>query len=411
MRILIISRSFPPQTNTRSIQIWKLVNALADQGIKVIVLAGYVYNENENDDSKYLFPENPRIKLHYIPDYKYQPKKYNLKHRIIRKSYSELSSLGFTSWVRRAKKQAELLLKVYKPDLVLSSSTPFESHIVGYHLRKYFNFPWVISLSDPLIHRSLPYPYNNEQLYFLSIYRKSLYKNVLNSSDVIHMYSKYGFKLIEKFIDPNNNKFSVIPHIGDQYTGNEGIDELKYKDKLVFVGHLKKERIPKNLFQVIKQAASELDGNFNGLMCVGKVSREFRDMVENNGIGNKCKIVNSVPHAEAMRIMKQSGALLILDEFVNDMSPILVSKIGEYAMSGRPVLAITPKRSALRDYFNKYGGGIAVDDDKEEILKAIKELFSENNNIYSDKLAKNFYPENIAKEYIKMFDSVISTNR
>jgi hypothetical protein len=413
MRVLIISRSFPPLTNTRSIQMWKLVNALADQGVEVVVLAGYqMSQEYKEENDKYLFASNHYLKIHYIPSKIYVAKKYTLKERINEKAYSEISSLGITSWVREAKIYAEMLVKIYSPDLILSNSTPFESHIVGYHIRKTKRLPWIISLSDPLIHRSLPYPYNNEQLIILSYYRKLIYKKVLNSSDIIHMYSKYGFLLIEKFIDSNNaNRFFTIPHIGGKYTINGNNEELIYKDKLVFVGHLKKERIPKYLIDGINQASSDLSGLFKGIICVGKVSNEFKKLVKKYEFEKQCKIIDNVPHNEAMKIMKHSGALLVLDEFVNEISPILVSKIGEYAMSGRPILGITPRISALRDYLKNYGGGIAVDDDKVEIITAIKELFSENSNMYSNNLAKNFYPENIAKEYIRMFETAISIHR
>jgi glycosyltransferase involved in cell wall biosynthesis len=409
MRILIISRYFPPFTNTRSIQIGKLVNALADQDLDILVLAGYqMYQESDKDNGAVLFNINRNIRIHYIPDNKFTARKYNLIGRVIEKAFFELSSLGLTSWIYRANKYANMLVKLYKPDLILTSSTPFESHIVGYNLRKLYNLPWIISLSDPLIYRSMPYPYNNDRLFILSFYKKILYKRILNNSDVIHMYSKYGFSLISKFIDKNNKiKYYTIPHIGDEYADSQHNVQLKYHDKIVFVGHLKKELIPDHLLPALRQALSELKGTFSGLICVGKVCNEFRKKVNVLGLENCVQFINRVPHKEALNIMKQSGVLLVLDEFVNGMSPILVSKIGEYAMSGRPILAITPQKSALRDYLKDYGGGIAVDDEKDELIKAAKIFFTENNYIKSNNLAKHFFPENVGKEYAKMFKYAI----
>ena len=97
-------------------------------------------------------------------------------------------------------------------------------------------------------------------------------------------------------------------------------------------------------------------------------------------------------------------------------SPFLPSKFADYARIGRPILTITSPESPIRDYMDRYGGGLAVTHTASEIAEAIRVLFTDQVWIdrqerpLTNELASCFTPETVAGEYTKMFHSLASDN-
>jgi glycosyltransferase involved in cell wall biosynthesis len=130
-------------------------------------------------------------------------------------------------------------------------------------------------------------------------------------------------------------------------------------------------------------------------------------------LNNYIKHIGQVSHEEAISISSGAKLLLIIDWDMEE-SPILRAKLSDYAMTGRPILAVTPKRSAVRDYIEKYGGGVAVVHKEDEIYNALIRLAKqietgkEKSLLDTKKLAEQFSIDFISKKYLEVFNKVIS---
>jgi hypothetical protein len=90
-----------------------------------------------------------------------------------------------------------------------------------------------------------------------------------------------------------------------------------------------------------------------------------------------------------MAIANRAVALLVLEADMPE-SPFLPSKFADYARVGRPIIAVTPNRSPIRQYLNQYGGGCAVTHDRQEISRAIgMVLKNEANHIIKNSTLSN----------------------
>jgi glycosyltransferase involved in cell wall biosynthesis len=98
------------------------------------------------------------------------------------------------------------------------------------------------------------------------------------------------------------------------------------------------------------------------------------------------------PSSEIARIQKRADVLFLplafqspYPELIKISSP---SKVGEFLMSGRPVLVHAPSGSFLSKYFREHECGLVVDRDEPALLaQALKQLLSDPE--FDKKLATN----------------------
>jgi hypothetical protein len=136
-------------------------------------------------------------------------------------------------------------------------------------------------------------------------------------------------------------------------------------------------------------------------------------MVKQMGVDNLVQIMGQVPPQRAAEIMRAAQALLVVEADM-PISPFLPSKFADYAHAKRPILAITPPVSAIRDYLAKYGGGKAISHNASEIAAAIRSVFSEKRCFDKDvtllreeQLSSAFSSDVVGATYERMFRSVV----
>ena len=206
-----------------------------------------------------------------------------------------------------------------------------------------------------------------------------------------------------------SKKSKAIPHIGSSGTSTSSIDLQGW---LVHLGRLTRERVSEELLDAVKKAHEEFSDKFNGLMLVGDVCHEFREMVKLKEMTSLIRYRAPVNHQEAIAITLSAPCLLVIEANMN-FSPFLPSKFADYAFAGQPMIALSPPVSPIREYLRNLGGGLVVSHNKKDIFEAINMIFSENNideNLFCNKKLKDhFSSKTVAKEYIEMFDQTLAT--
>ena len=407
MKILIISKIFPPEKAARALQIAKVVEAIKDMGCEPFVMAGYKKEKGKNptfDKSSNLYPIN------YI-SYNASKDGKSLLKRAFNRFKSEIISINIkSSWIRNAYYKSLEVIKVFKPEIVLTSSYPFDSHLVGLLIKRKTQIPWISSFSDPWPYYIQPRPYNVYDLPFLRIFQMTYLKEILKNSDAIHMTNKIVCEMIQNkcqlFVP---KKFFIIPHIRSEIVTEE--KRIK-KGSIAYVGNLTRERLSVPVFNALKSLALKSNNRMECLLIVGYVCKEFEQFKKKLKIGFFIKETGYKSNAEAMKIAASSEILLLIEANM-DYSPFLPSKFADYTSTGRPIIAVTPEISTVREYINKYGSGYAVSHNEGEIISAISKIFDGQANDelkrkknQSGGIAKLFKADEVARLYLQMFQQV-----
>ena len=413
MRLLIITKYFVPthpEGKTRALQMERLVSGLTRRGCECCVIAGIP------EDAAPPKSLPPSVDVRRVP--------YSESHgsRLQRRLSRIVFGSASPGWVRRAHHEALAALGSFRPSVMLSSSTPIDSHLAALRVLRRVALPWVCSFSDPWPSRVLPPPYHpaNPTLVAARGARVDLCyaRRALARASAIHMFSKHGLALLEEETAlPLTEKAHVIPHIGrDLLPPREPEGDSRERPPLngkwlVHFGGLNHWRFSRPLFEAISDVAASHPDHFGGLICAGFVSDDFKDLIAQHG-WTDC--VRFAPWTDAPTLpnglAEETGCFLLVEANM-PASPFVPSKLADYVCSRAPVLAVTPQTGATRDYLRDHpGAGIAVGHDRRQIAEAISRIFGISANAHlfrpDNSLAETFSAEHVADRYVRMFEAV-----
>ena len=404
MRILVISPYYPPLNYARSLQIGKVVKAMNLCQIEPVVITGdFLKLESETVES---------IKVYRIPHW-IRPQKKHIMGRLTSKIMQELYSCNpFSQFVRLAEKKSTELIQNKKIDCIFSSSTPFESHLVGLALSRKSDMPWIASFSDPWPGSINPSPYK-EKVPFISAIQEYYLHKVLKRCSAVHLTNKYAIDLIENRTGlPIKDKSFVIPHIGSERDSKKLTDE--YQGWLVHTGNLTRHRVSLPLLSAIKKVNTAIPNLFKGLICVGNVCPEFKSLVNKLGLEKCVRMLGHLPQEEAIEIAENAEALLVIEADMK-FSPYLPSKFADYIVTGKAVIALTPPVSPIRDYLKKSCRGIAISHDEDLIAAELERFWGSmirgtacsEKDLLEQSLQNEFQPLSVGNRYKKMLSNIL----
>jgi glycosyltransferase involved in cell wall biosynthesis len=410
MKILLISKHFPPRTSALSLQAGKVALAIAQAGADVRVIAGEDISEYSVKDRS-LVPDLPHIyQIAYGGSSSSRIPFFRSSYRV----WQEINETNFFStWIRSATTVAMEVLEKFKPDAVMSISNPFDSHLVALNICRKFNLPWLASFSDPYPPSYAPSPYDLAcRTRFMVSWQIRMLKKVVASASALHFHSKYtAISLAKATGTIIEGKSHVLPHIGYQGHLQDFSLSTVGEGWLVHVGYLSRERCVPELLLGAKICLEKHPDLFKGIMCVGGVAPEFMAIAKKMNLHNKIKLIGKVSYEKSIEIGSGASALLLLEAKM-PYSAFLPSKIADYSAMKRPILAITPTVSAVRDYFSSYKIGIAVNHNPNEISLAIFELFGFKVDSYSSPhdhqmFFDEFCSEHIGKDFMSILSSIL----
>ncbi|MHC4518486.1 MAG: glycosyltransferase [Planctomycetota bacterium] len=407
MRLLVVSKSFPPRNSARSLQIGKVTEAIRSTGVELRIIAGLDKKTANGEGAQ------PNGSVVYVP-YSRRHDASRLVDRVLKFLDEEISSVNRVDrWVRRCVAEALKQIEAFRPECLLTSSVPFETHLVGLAVKRLTGVPWVASFSDPWPFWLCPRPYYRRPFPILRRMNMTALARVIKACDAVHMPSRYGIEWTARASGlPIESKGVAIPHIGfSVQSAGTTPDRIGW---LAHVGHLSRERASEAVLRGVQKAHQRIPGRFNGLLCVGWVCPKFREMVRGMGLEHIVRFTGRLPAAEAATVVGSTTALLVVEADM-DISPFLPSKFADYALAGRPILAITPATSAIRNYLARYGGGAAVRHDAEEIAEAITNVFRKDAEDglsvagENGRLADVFSPITVGNQYRELFSAVLTS--
>jgi hypothetical protein len=263
-----------------------------------------------------------------------------------------------------------------KPGIIYSRSFPISSALMAEKLAAHYNVPWIMHLSDPWVDSAL-HQYKGKILSWNSKKEAALFTKAaaltLTSPKTVALYaSKYPHLEHKMHLMPNVYDDEAIEYPKGNI--NNGTEKIKF----IYAGGLANTRDAIPLLKAIQ--------------CLGQMHPAIIDKVEFIFAGPMDRRNSSLfkefahpsiicmgvlPASEAKELLSQADILLLFDSRIQNakLNVFFPSKLLDYALAGKPVLAITGVESYSREFIHQLSIGECFDfDDVGGIVQHIVDV-------------------------------------
>lgn len=300
-------------------------------------------------------------------------------------------------------------------DILLTRMPSLAPHLVGKKIKKKIGIPWIANWNDPT-DNIRPTMKNKNPL--KSLINNILVREIFRKASINTYPSKELFDFFnDKILHMKHFYVEIIPHIGIEV--NTKLDQIPVKNnefKMCYTGNLC-SNVNSDLFFQALVKLKYVDNQDFKLHLFGSINKKFLDQIYSFRLSD-----NIIPHGsfkyELILSELVKYEVLVLIEAQYDTGILLLSKLSDYASVRKPVFCISPKKGVIPDYINKYGGGLAVNNqDPESIYDGLKIMINEWKNDWPDKkiassslLYEQFNPYRIVSKYELLFDKFLKHN-
>lgn len=269
---------------------------------------------------------------------------------------------GALAWAYDVTQYIERYVDLDQFEAVYTTSGPASAHLIGFYLKQKYGIPWVADYRDPWTFNPYGADYNSDnmgQRFLFELEYVLLHSadcNLTVESNEVDIYVEQFRLKREKIVSITNgydeedfaclqmphgriDKFT-INYSGLLYTQQRSIDPV-----LRAIQQLRDEKkidLSKLRFRIVGVSAQ---GN---LEAAGKYG--LAQVIESTGY---------LSHQEALQANVDANLLLLLVGDEPKFKPVYTGKFFEYLRSGRPILALAPKDSAVDRVLRESGHGEA----------------------------------------------------
>ena len=261
-------------------------------------------------------------------------------------------------------------------DIIISTSPPWPCHILGIFLGKLFNKIIIIEYRDQfslnhmfssnfnIIEKKIDKLINENANLVVSISEPMMnyYKNMSKTKNIIVMNGFEQDKMLqtERKIEQNlNNDVFIIRYFGT----------------------ITSDRLMENLWEAIS-----LNEKINGISFEffgeNKILEKYIEK-NYNKLKNIIKFKKSIPHQEALNLMKDSDALLFTEtskKEYDSQKGVLTTKLFEYLSAKRPILAVINKDTEAGKIIKNSNLGIVISEKVDDLYKCLVQIKDKKNN-------------------------------
>lgn len=304
-------------------------------------------------------------------------------------------------WVKPSVNFLTSYIKENPVDVIITTGPPHSLHLIGMQLQKKLNIKWIADFRDPWTtihyHSSLKLTENSHKKH------KTLESKVLNAADQIVVTSPTTKK---EFQTITSQPITVITNGYDKLENSPVSLDAAFS--ISHIGSLLSERNPMILWEVIEELCNE-NSNFKKdlkLKFAGIISDEIKNILKVKSLINQAEFLGYLPHKEALLLQRKSQILLLIEIDSPETNAILPGKIYEYLAARRPIIALGPEKSDIKqilkkttsgEFFNYQEKGIL----KEQILNYYN-FFEENNLKINSRDIESYSRRELTKKFSKL---------
>lgn len=311
-------------------------------------------------------------------------------------------------WMPPAIKAGMALLQEQPFDAIMSTALPPSVHVVAWILAKKRGLPWIADYRDPWGNN--PYGWRRGPV------RRSLEglleRGMIHRAGTLTTISEPIAAQLRGF--HKRDDVHIIPNAFDPAEWEGVPDTRPQRFDLCFTGSMYdgKQRNPDVLFEALAQLRAENDPSAAAARVhfYGPNSSNVNESAARYGLSLQVREHGPVPRPSALLAQRSSAALLI---FLN-MDPATGKEMGskylEYLGARRPILAIGPNTSIMRDFIDRTGTGwfaSDVEECKTAIRRAYETYLSGNFEARRDTSAVPT-AGNLARRFADVLDGAVS---
>ena len=384
-RVLFISYYFPPSGGPGVQRVLKFVKYLPDFGWQPTVLTVRADHASYPDLDPTLEKEIP-ASVRVVKTRSWDP--YAFYARFQGKSKMEAVGVGFVKdeaegWVQRLAKwvranlflpdarvgwvpfawhAAKQMMQQEPFDVVITSGPPHSAHLVGRALKRRFGCRWVVDMRDPWTDIS----YYKELSHTTPALRidAALERSVLAMADAAISVSDGVGDLLKAKAALQH--YETVPNgydPADIPPADASINKREDRFVIAHVGTLTAQQHAPGLVQALVERSSA-DPAWRArleLRFVGHVDATILAALHEAGLGDAVRLVPYVPHADAIRHMREADLLMVAVQDVQHNEGVTPAKMFEYLSIGTPMLGLAPPDGDLAAILRKTGGGAVFD--------------------------------------------------
>jgi glycosyltransferase involved in cell wall biosynthesis len=377
MKVLLVTRYFPPSGGGGVQRPLKLATHLPALGIETHVLAPDDPKWITRDDdlrppsqafvhrARYIGPSArmPSEELHALSGLDLAVRKASLFSRRL------LVPDPHVTWSLTAVPAALRIVRDEGIDAVVTTSPPSSVHLIGAAVKARSGVRWVADLRDPLIAdpdraaAGLPGRLKERAQYPVA-------RRIARSADAIVAVADHIADEARSFspVGP----VAVIPN-GCDFDDFAGLEYRRAdRFRITYTGSFFAQRDPRPFLEAIGRSGDlDVVARF-----VGRLPPADREWAEGLGLGNRLELLPYVPRRRALELQRDSDALLLLVADAGGRGRGAPSgKIFDYLAAGRPILAAVPPEGAAADLIRETSSGLVVaPDDVEGLREAVADL-------------------------------------
>ena len=260
------------------------------------------------------------------------------------------------------------------PDVIYSRSNPISSAIMALKLKQHYQVPWIMHLSDPWVDNPL-HQFSKKG----KIYHSKLEKECFNVADIITLTSEKAIEFYKRKYPEYSGKLLFTPNVfDDEDTGAP--HKFQNTIKFVYTGGLVGSRTPKTILNALSRINDENPDLLNNVEFIfaGQLDRL------NKPLFSECKLtcvkhIGLISYKKALEIQKTADILMVIDSPISntDEAIFFPSKILDYMVARRKIMAITGKDSSSYEVIEKERIGVCFDhEDTTGVIQYIKEAIT-----------------------------------
>ena len=403
MRLLFLTRSFPPHHTARSIQIARLVENL-DHPIRVVCCD----EEWRLDET---IAPGIKTKLAGIHRVAFRPNGGPCA-RIERAIQNRLRLPDpYRRWALEAASVIVEETFLEASDLLVTFGEPMSDHLAGLALKHRSGIPWIAHFSDPWVDNPFR-PHNR----LSRILNGRMERRVVSGADALVFTSRETVKLVmAKYPPAWRAKAHVLPHAFDEQLYPKTSTSPAHEGlRLCYLGNFYGARLPRSLFRALALIRAGSPERLEGVRVelIGRgtetlpMLEEFHELPQ-----GLIETRPPVSYRESLALMKSADLLLVIDAPAAK-SVFLPSKLVDYIGARRPIFGITPPGAAA-DVIERLGGWVAAPDDPAAIAKELSGVIDAlrtrgcEESWGDEEVRARFVARTVGRQMARIIDTVI----
>ncbi len=405
--ILIISYYFAPSAAVGGKRFSFLARELERRGYRVHVVAAV--NDSDQHGNGMLDPSLPTIQsVHRCAAILQLPlSRQGLFSRAVNwLARRLLAAVGMELfWAGPATRKALKLVRGAPGGVVIATAPPWTAAIVGRRVSKRLGWPLILDYRDTwsgypkLLGRKGKLAYRVARWIESRCIAQSSAR-VLNTPEMSDWYEKY-------FPSVGTDRNYVVPN-GIEAIHHSSDSTAPASMEIVHAGAIYTQR---SLVPVVR-ALAQLVGRkpqYQGLRVVtyGPMPEQEHKRVEEEGLRELLEVRPRVTRDRLFQALKEARMLLVVSGA--DMGYSIPYKTYDYLAAGRPILALTPRGTALERFASELEHGAPADpSDPDSVYGALDRLLALPNVPPSPQtLQKHLWP-NLASRYVDVIETVLN---